>query len=156
MRLLVVSDSHGRSGNLFEIIERHIKDANMIICLGDCNDGDDFENAELFFGDKIRIKRVAGNTDWYSTKPTVDFVNAGGKRVMFCHGHTFHVKMGTYDIMSEASRQKTDIVLFGHTHTPYRDYVDGVHYLNPGAVCDGKYGMVDITPAGIVTITASI
>lgn len=156
MRLLVVSDSHGRSGNLFEIIEKHIKDSDIIISLGDCNDGDDFENAEIFFKNKFKLKRVAGNTDWYSTKPTVDFITANGKKVMFCHGHTFNVKYGYYDIMSEAERQKADIVLFGHTHTPYKDYINGIHYLNPGAVCDGKYGMIDITPAGIVTINASI
>lgn len=156
MRLLITSDSHGRKGNLFDIIEKHIDDTDLFISLGDCNDGDDFEDAELYFGERLKLKRVAGNTDWYSTMPTVSIIDANGKKVMFCHGHTFNVKFGYDTIINEAKKQKVDVVLFGHTHTPYRDYIDGIHFLNPGAVCDGRYGMVDITKAGIVTINASL
>ncbi len=44
MRLIVVSDIHGRKGNLFEIVDRHIKEADYFLCLGDCNSGDDFDD----------------------------------------------------------------------------------------------------------------
>ena len=156
MRLLVVSDSHGRKGNLFEIIERHINDTDLFISLGDCNDGDDFEDAKIYFGNKFRLKRVCGNTDWYSTKQAVEIIEANGKKIMFCHGHTMNVKFGYEMLISEAKLNNVDVALFGHTHTPYKDYINGIHFLNPGAVADGKYGIVDITNAGIVTINASI
>ena len=55
MRLIVVSDIHGRKGNLFEIVDRHIKEADYFLCLGDCNSGDDFE----IFCDSEKFQAVA-------------------------------------------------------------------------------------------------
>lgn len=32
------------------------------------------------------------------------------------------------------------------------DYRDGLYLMNPGAVAEGCYGMVDITPGGIMLL----
>ncbi len=46
----------------------------------------------------------------------------------------------------------TDILLFGHTHVPYTAYDDGMYIMNPGSIgYTGTYGIVDITPSGIMT-----
>lgn len=156
MRIIVVSDSHGRCGNLFDIIEMHIEDADLFVCLGDCNDGRDFENAQIYFKDKLKLRRVAGNNDWYSNAPNLDTINANGKKVLFCHGHTLKVKFTTELLLEKAKEIGADVVLFGHTHTPYKNYVDGIHIFNPGAVCNGKYGILDITDSGIMAINASL
>lgn len=156
MRLLVISDSHGRKSNIFDIIEMHIDDADYILCLGDCNGGSDFEYAESYFGNKLRVLYVCGNTDWYSTEPAVREIKVGGKTVMFCHGHTFRVKMDYQLLIDEGKRRCADIVLFGHTHTPYYKHTDGIHFMNPGAAADGCYGMVDITDKGILCIHAKL
>ena len=156
MRLVVISDSHGRKGNVFEIINMHIEDADYFLCLGDCNGGNDFEYAQSYFNEKLRLIQVCGNCDWYSTEPTVKEIKPNGKRIMFCHGHTFKVKYGYEMLIEEAKRRCADVVLFGHTHTPYYERRDGLHIFNPGAAQDGCYGMVDITDSGLICINAKL
>jgi len=44
MRILVLSDSHGRAGNIYDVIEKH-PEAEVIVFLGDGER--DFENADI-------------------------------------------------------------------------------------------------------------
>lgn len=155
MRLIILSDSHGRERRVFDIINKHIDDANYFINLGDCSNGRDFENAERNFN-KMRLISVCGNCDLFSTENTVRELTVNGKRIMLCHGHTYGVKHGLENLISAAVERKADIALFGHTHTPYCKYENGLYIFNPGAVCDGRYGIVDITESGIMCINAEI
>ena len=54
--------------------------------------------------------------------------------------------------MAAGRAREADIVLYGHTHIAYTGYEDGLYILNPGTArpAGGSYGMVDITPAGVV------
>ncbi len=55
--------------------------------------------------------------------------------------------------MEQAAREAhADICLFGHTHQQMTDYRGGLYLMNPGAVAEGCYGMVDITPGGIMLL----
>ena len=53
------------------------------------------------------------------------------------------------------------IALFGHTHVPYNQYHDGIYMLNPGSIAFPRdcsrpsYGLIDITPKGIITNTTN-
>lgn len=156
MRIIVTSDSHSRSSSFFNIVEKHIEEAEYFINLGDSNSGDDLENAKLYYKSKLHLECVAGNCDWSSTLPTEKILKAGGKTIFFCHGHTYYVKHGIERLIETARDRKADIALFGHTHIPYHEYIDDIHYFNPGAVEDGNYGIIDITDAGIVCINAKI
>ena len=55
--------------------------------------------------------------------------------------------------MCAARERKADILLFGHTHNALQEYDEGLYILNPGTLhgSEGTFGIVDITPAGIVT-----
>jgi putative phosphoesterase len=93
--------------------------------------------------------------DWGSTAKFLDTLVLEKKRILFVHGHTFHVKQSTDLILSEAQLLGADVALFGHTHVAMTDYVDGIHLLNPGSVSlprygNPTYGVIDITDAGIV------
>lgn len=156
MRMIVTSDSHGRRGSLFDIIEKHIDDAELFVNLGDCNSGRDLEDAKAYFGDRLNLICVCGNCDFAGNAPVEQVITFGGKKVLLCHGHTYSVKFGLYDYESRAKREGADIALYGHTHTPCVNYIDGIYYFNPGAVRDGVYGIVDVTKAGIVCINAKI
>lgn len=156
MRIIAISDSHGRKGNLFDIIEKHIDHADLFICLGDCNNGRDFEDAQLYFGEKLKLIRVAGNCDWYSDAPDIQITDFRKKRVLFCHGHKFYVKMGIEKLIEEAKLQKADLVIYGHTHAPRCEYIDGIYFFNPGAVLDGRYGIIDIMENGILCVNAQL
>ncbi len=144
MRLIAVSDIHGRKGNLFDIIEKHIDEANYFLCLGDCNSGDDFDEANIYFGNKLHLITVCGNTDFRSTEPAVREFTLAGKRIMLCHGHTFKVKLTYITLAHEAKNRNVDIAFFGHTHEPHISIENGVYLINPGSVANGSYGIIDI------------
>lgn len=156
MRMIVTSDSHGRSGALFDIIEKHIDDAQLFVNLGDCNSGRDLEDAKAYFGNRLNLICVSGNCDFAGNAPVEQVITFGEKKVILCHGHTYSVKFGLYDYQSRAKREGADIALYGHTHTPCVNYIEGIYYFNPGAVRDGIYGIVDVTKAGIVCFNAKI
>lgn len=153
MRIVVLSDSHRAAGTLLDIVELQKDTADLFIFLGDGED--DFDNVLALYP-KLKYERVSGNCDWYSTYPLYKEIKAGGKTLFFSHGHPFRVKFGLEDIRCEAKRRQADICLFGHTHNQFTDYCDGIYYMNPGAVCNGDYGMIDIVPNGIALIPAHI
>lgn len=144
MRLIAVSDIHGKKGNLFEIVDRHIKEADYFLCLGDCNSGDDFDDINIFFEKKFHLITVSGNTDYYSSEPATREFTLEGKKIMLCHGHTFNVKMTYTTLAHEAKNRGVDIALFGHTHEPYINIENGIYLMNPGSVANGSYGIIDI------------
>lgn len=156
MRMIVTSDSHGRAGVLFDIIQKHIDDADIFVNLGDCNSGRDLENAQIYFGSKLNLVCVSGNCDFSGDAPDERTISFAGKKIFICHGHTLGVKFGLLDLKEKAKKEGADIALYGHTHTPCVNYIDGIYYFNPGAVRDGVYGIADITKAGIVCFNAKI
>ncbi|MCM1115851.1 MAG: YfcE family phosphodiesterase [Clostridium sp.] len=153
MRIVVLSDSHGSKRNLYEIIEMHLDDADLFIFLGDGEN--DFEDASLLYP-KMKYYRVAGNCDWGSTLPLYNEIKFAGKKIFFSHGHPFYVKHGYGEIIREAKARKADICLFGHTHVQYIGREDELYIMNPGAVADGKYAMIDIINNQIMLIDCKL
>lgn len=58
-----------------------------------------------------------------------------------------------------AKETSCQVVITGHSHSPYHKYVDGVHFINPGSVgrmFDGRteasYAVLELT-AGTITVT---
>lgn len=153
MRIVVMSDSHRAKGNLFEIVEKHMKTTDLFLFLGDGED--DFDEVLMLYPD-IKYDRVCGNCDWYSTYPLYKCIDAGGKKIFFSHGHPFHVKFGYEEIIRESRSAGADICLFGHTHNQFTEYRDGLYIMNPGSVADGRYGMIDIVENGIMLIPLRI
>ena len=153
MRIVVLSDSHRARNNLYDIIEMHLKDADLFIFLGDGES--DFENATYLYPD-MRYFQVAGNCDFGSSLPLYNEIKFCDKTIFFSHGHPFYVKHGYSEIIREAKSRGADICLFGHTHNQYIDREDSLYIMNPGAVRDGRYGMIDIVNGQIKLIDCKI
>ena len=150
MRIVVLSDSHKNVGRLFAAVERHLDKADLYIFLGD---GEDDFDAVIDAYPHIKYERVCGNCDWYSNYPDKMEIEFAGKRIFFSHGHPYNVKFGYENIIAEAKRRNADIVLFGHTHNQYTEYLDGLYIMNPGSVgMNGDYGVIDITPKGDIML----
>ncbi|MBQ5567659.1 MAG: metallophosphoesterase family protein, partial [Oscillospiraceae bacterium] len=61
------------------------------------------------------------------------------------HGHTYRVKYGFDAIINAACVARADVLLFGHTHTPYYADVNGLTVINPGSIGYGDtYGVLTI------------
>lgn len=149
MRIVVISDSHGRSRIIEKILYAQ-ESATHVFFLGDCVS--DIEDLQFIFP-KMRFYIVAGNCDYFSTYPTASVEEIAGKKILFTHGHTFNVKYGTEKLLENAKKSGYDIVLYGHTHISKVLYEDGIYIVNPGSCSQGRdgkqsYAVIDIEPNG--------
>lgn len=147
MRILVLSDSHGDIPSLKMAINNE-PEADVIVFLGDGIN--DFEACNEQTHGRLSVA-VKGNCDsYFSPYPKTATEIFDGKNVYCTHGDKEQVKLGLGTLKSKASSAGINIVLFGHTHTPYNEYDDGIYLFNPGSVRQNSYGVVDISPGGIL------
>ena len=147
MFIVIMSDIHRAKDMAREIIER-CKRADLFICLGDGSD------TFMSLCDEAGVPHteVLGNCDMFFVNPKpmeIITLDLAGKRIFATHGHRYSVKH-TYDTIKYAGLEReADIVLFGHTHEQYMEYVeragkDNMLLINPGSVADGNFATVDI------------
>ena len=146
MRVLVVSDSHGYTGRLGNILMAAEAGGrpDAVIHLGD-----GYHDLAEFSEELPPIYQVAGNCDLGRTD-TQDVIALGGARLFVTHGHPFHVKLGLSQLIARAAEEKAYAALFGHTHRPFLENRNGILLLNPGAAMDGHYAILHISPLGAV------
>ncbi len=152
MRILVFSDSHGSTYRMREAISDH-PEADMIIHLGDGER--DFDSIKNEFTDK-RTVQVCGNCDFGSMLPVNEIIKVSGVNIFCTHGHTELVKYGNGALISKGRNLNAHIILYGHTHESVTGYDDGLYIMNPGSIKEGNYGMIDITPGGIMLIKMKV
>ena len=164
MKALIFSDSHGDTMNMRRTIEK-CADVNYVFFLGDGIR--DVEKIKENFPDKI-FYCVRGNNDWMSMLENYSderIIEIEGKRILLTHGHKYNVKYTEQNLFYKAISENIDIVLFGHTHTPYEQYFStddgGVNMFNPGSI--GKnhlgayyFGRLDISESGVILSHGSI
>lgn len=129
MKILIVSDTHGRHGTLDWVLEKEAP-FDMFLHLGDVEEGEYYLNAIL----QCRMHLVAGNNDFYSDLPREKEIMIGKYRVFMTHGHMQYVSMNTRRLKEEGKRRCADIVMYGHTHKPDIDYSDDIITINPGSL----------------------
>lgn len=142
MKILVLSDSHGSQEYLYTIVYENL-DADVIIHLGD-GEGDMRVIRDLPSMAEKRIIQVCGNCDFSSNNPITTFETIGDVKFYITHGYVQHVKFGTALLAKDAAESGREVALFGHTHVPYLNTEGPVTLFNPGAVCNGKYGIITI------------
>lgn len=145
MKILVISDSHGRLEKLISIYEREKPD--MVICAGDFSD--DAEELSYVFPENT-YHIVKGNCDYYDIQRSDEMVlELGGHKVFLAHGHHYRVKLEYETIEKRGRELECDVVIFGHTHRPYLEKKKGIILFNPGAVLGNDYGIIKINKESI-------
>ncbi len=129
MKVLIVSDTHGKQAELDKALQQAGK-IDMFIHLGDVEGGEDYIDAVV----ESEKHMVRGNNDFFSDLPNEEEFFIGDKKVFITHGHGYYVSMGTEYIKEEGQARKADIVMFGHTHRPYLDIEEDITVLNPGSL----------------------
>ena len=143
MKLLVFSDSHGRK----ELVDRMLSKESAckeIIFLGDgAKEVDWIEN---FYPEK-HFTCVRGNNDWYSQLNGEAYKYFDGITIFACHGDYYNVRTTLSALCKKAASVNAPLALYGHTHVPKvtKDPSTGVTAVNPGALCDGKYCVIEIS-----------
>lgn len=152
MRIVVISDSHGR-GSIIDRIIRREKDAQAVIFLGDVVT--DIEDFTYEYTDK-NFYIVSGNCDRFSYYPYSTIEKIAGVNIFITHGHTLGVKGGTGTLATTARNAGCKIALYGHTHIPNIKYDDGLYIVNPGSCANSRdgsgnsYAVIDVRENGIL------
>lgn len=129
MRILIISDTHGRPANVDVAIEQAAP-IDMLLHLGDV-EGDEHYIEEIV---SCPIHIVAGNNDYFSFLPKEKMIEVGKYRVLMTHGHNYYVSMDTRLLKKEGKARGADIVMYGHTHRPDIDCEGDVIAINPGSL----------------------
>ncbi|MBS6117860.1 MAG: metallophosphoesterase [Clostridiales bacterium] len=129
MKILVVSDTHGRDRDLERAVEREAPFDRLIHC-------GDVEGREIFIEALADCPCciVAGNNDFFCDLPREQEIMVGGKKALVTHGHYYGVSIDLSGIADEARSRGCEIAFFGHTHKPVVAEKDGVLVINPGSL----------------------
>ncbi|MDD7306373.1 MAG: metallophosphoesterase [Peptoniphilaceae bacterium] len=129
MKILITSDTHGSYNSISDFI---LENANIDLIL---HAGDNTSDAKsISYETGVDFITVKGNNDSF------DFINKEHElidlknfRILLTHGHKENVYRTYNNLISLAKKTKSSIVIFGHTHTYYNSYQDGILLLNPGS-----------------------
>ena len=101
MKVLIVSDTHGREQNLAEALEQ-TGPIDQLIHLGDVEGG--AEHIRELAGD-APAAIIAGNNDFFCDLPNERIFTIGGHRIFMTHGHGYFVHSGTLYLKREARKK---------------------------------------------------
>jgi len=154
VKIGVVSDTHLSSPNceLPEKLVSGLEGCDLIIHAGDL-----VNISVLDFLKKIsKVEAVCGNMDEHNVISELKdkkILNIEGKKICVMHGYGHPDKL--VDILKdEFFPEKPDIIIFGHSHLPKNEYIDGVLFFNPGSAMDTvyapyrSYGIIEIDKEG--------
>ena len=133
LRILIMSDSHGRNENVelaIAQVREEIGEFQMLIHLSDVGDARELESLA-----GVPCYIVRGNTDYDAKLLNANVIEAGGHRIFATHGHLYQVDMRLDLLRFAALENDCDIAMYGHTHVPYlEEDPDDVTILNPGSI----------------------
>ncbi|QPC47146.1 metallophosphoesterase [Mangrovibacillus cuniculi] len=127
MKWVVVSDNHGDSSVLEEIVKEHKATADTFIHCGD---------SELLKSSPImeHFHAVRGNCDMDREFPLHITEEVQGKKYLVVHGHMENIKMSLLPLTYKAKEAGVSFAFFGHSHLLGVEKMDEVIYLNPGSI----------------------
>lgn len=129
MKVLIVSDSHGRNKHLIKTIQK-VSPIDLLIHLGDFGASEEYIKSIV----SCDVEMVSGNNDFFNGLAKEKLIMIGKYTVMLTHGHRYGVYYNTHQIREAAKARKADIVMFGHTHVPLIDLSQDTWLINPGSI----------------------
>ncbi|HEY0827232.1 MAG TPA: metallophosphoesterase family protein [Bacilli bacterium] len=150
MRLGVVSDTHmyNYAQQLPKALVKGLQGVELIIHAGDWVG----VNIATLFEQIAPVEGVAGNNDGEEIIQRFGrkkLLTLSGFKIGLVHGDGYKktTEMRAFDAFH---KDKPDMILFGHSHTPFAEYHQGVFMFNPGSPTDKRkepqysYGIVDL------------
>lgn len=129
MKIIVVSDSHGRFEKL-QMLKKMYPDVKVFLHCGDCE-----TDEQYLFGFTI----VRGNNDYYNY-PGELVIPVEKLKIFMTHGHMYYHTNRVEQLVKKAQKLDCQIVCFGHTHRPLMTVEDGILVVNPGSLWINRDG----------------
>lgn len=129
MKILIMSDSHGRLDNARQAIQKAGK-IDMVIHLGDIIGQDDILRNIC----DCQVIIVKGNCDFYSDNELVEVISLEKNRIFATHGHRYSVDWGVDSLYFAAQERECNIAMYGHTHVPEVLRRGNMTIVNPGSI----------------------
>jgi len=131
MKIGLISDTHGF---LDPRLPKIFRGVDHILHAGDI--GPDVIIAQL---ESIApVTAVLGNNDNSPCFPLTQAVQLG--EVRFLVHHIVTPKALTAELQSRIAKEKSDVVMFGHSHQQFDGTLNGVRFVNPGYAGKPKFG----------------
>lgn len=129
MKVLILSDSHGYNQNMWQAMNIE-KPYDAVVHCGDF--GDDLE--EIRYRAGAPVYAVKGNNDYFSDAPRVNLFELCGRKILVVHGDRDGAHSGCDRLIYKGLENGASIVMFGHTHCPYINTLEGITLINPGSL----------------------
>lgn len=129
MNIIIFSDSHAETKYMLKALKHFENKIDAIIHLGDYID--DVKIIKSKFP-KIDLYAIAGNND-YCNVPSEKFFKLNKYNFFITHGHNYNPYNGISTLHYKASELGANVVLYGHTHTPYI-FNEDILIINPGSI----------------------
>lgn len=129
MKVLIVSDTHGRHSGIEEAVRRE-KPLDLLIHLGDAEGYEDYIQSLA----ECPIETVKGNMDMNVELPIDKEIFLENMHVLITHGHCHGVYSTLEQIQTLGLQRGVDVVMFGHTHVPLLLEDRMLTLLNPGSI----------------------
>jgi len=86
------------------------------------------------------VTAVIGNTDEAGLRFRPTEIVEAAQRKFLVH-HIVNPRALDEDLHRRITREKPDVVVFGHTHKPFCESIGGIFYFNPGYAGKSRFGM---------------
>ncbi|GAX91110.1 YfcE family phosphodiesterase [Effusibacillus lacus] len=143
MKICVMSDSHGRTDRIDNVLRRH-KGIDLLLHAGD-------HAQDVLSRQDVRFRTVCGNCDPDGSASNEQVFELSGLKVFMTHGHLYKVKRTLLPITCRAKELNAELVIFGHSHVPVIAEEQGIVLLNPGSlsysrgvVAQPSYGIMEL------------
>lgn len=132
MKYFVLSDTHGRIDAAVKLYKKCEKEEAFdgLIHLGDLVS----DAKELSVRTSANVISVPGNMDGCFSDSDYEILETEFGPILLIHGHMQSVKLSLQTLVYRAQELGCKAVLFGHTHKPLMEYVNGIFLLNPGSI----------------------
>lgn len=132
MKVLVMSDNHGRWQKVQEVIDHNRTQVDYIVHCGDS----EFPADDPIW-DKVDTV-VSGNMDYDPQYRKIDTLKAENEKFLIVHGHRHNVNHELNELAQLAQSNQANFVFYGHTHKLGHEFTNGCLIFNPGSLSSSR------------------
>jgi putative phosphoesterase len=142
-RIGVISDTHGL---LREQVKSRLRGCDLIVHAGDVDNPSVLTELRAI----APVVAVRGNVDrggWARELEAIEYLDMDGAGLCIIHDRS--------NLDVRALPAGTNVVIYGHSHKPHVQYLNGVLYLNPGSAGPRRFdlpvsmALLHVRPDGI-------